>query len=58
MIDEESKINYRTRLCASVKCIRFLLKQGLSFRGNDESESSINRGNYIELLKFLATNNE
>ncbi|WVZ55239.1 hypothetical protein U9M48_005925 [Paspalum notatum var. saurae] len=31
---------------------------GLSFRGHDESEESSNRGNFIELLKFLAVNSE
>ncbi|KAJ1703417.1 hypothetical protein LUZ63_003196 [Rhynchospora breviuscula] len=45
---------YRLRLTASVDCIRFLLKQGLAFRGHDESEYSRNRGNFIELLRFLA----
>ena len=36
----------------------FLLHQGLAFRGHDESEESSNRGNFIELLKFLAGNSE
>ncbi|XP_066324611.1 uncharacterized protein [Miscanthus floridulus] len=31
---------------------------GLAFRGHDESEESSNRGNFIELLKFLAGNSE
>ncbi|XP_066354606.1 uncharacterized protein [Miscanthus floridulus] len=31
---------------------------GLAFRGNDESEESSNRGNFIELLKFLAGNSD
>jgi hypothetical protein len=34
------------------------LHQKLSFRGHDESEESSNRGNFIEILKFLAANNE
>jgi hypothetical protein len=29
----------------------------LSFHGHNESEESSNRGNFIELLKWLATNN-
>uniref|UniRef100_A0A7N0TDF6 TTF-type domain-containing protein n=1 Tax=Kalanchoe fedtschenkoi TaxID=63787 RepID=A0A7N0TDF6_KALFE len=49
---------YRTRLLASIDCVRFLLCQGLSFRGHDESESSSNKGNFLELLKFLADHNE
>ena len=36
----------------------FLLHQGLAFRGHDESQESSNRGNFIELLKFLAANSE
>ena len=36
----------------------FLAKQELSFRGNDESTSSCNRGNYIELLDVIAEKDE
>jgi hypothetical protein len=38
--------------------LRYLLNQGLAFRGHDESEESSNRGNFIELLKWLAENNK
>ncbi|XP_019155155.1 PREDICTED: uncharacterized protein LOC109152027 [Ipomoea nil] len=55
---EQSKQDYRVRLPSSVKCIQLLLRQGLAFRGNDESYDSLNRGNILELLKFLADNNE
>jgi len=48
---------YRLRLNASVDCIRFLLRQGLSFRGHDETKYSKNRGNFLELLRFLADHN-
>ena len=34
------------------------MRQGLAFRGHDESEESSNRGNFIELLKFLAGNSD
>jgi hypothetical protein len=30
------------------------LKQGLAFRGHDESEDSFNNGNFLELLNHLA----
>uniref|UniRef100_A0A7N0TC16 DUF4371 domain-containing protein n=1 Tax=Kalanchoe fedtschenkoi TaxID=63787 RepID=A0A7N0TC16_KALFE len=50
--------DYCTRLLASIDCVRFLLCQGLSFRGHDESESSSNKGNFLKLLKFLANHNE
>ena len=49
---------YKKRLTYSLRCIKFLLNQGLAFRGHDESEESSNRGNFIELLKFLAENSE
>ena len=44
---------YHIRLNASLTCLRFLLGQGLAFRGHDESEESYSRGNFIELLKWL-----
>ena len=34
----------------------FLAKQELAFRGNNESENSINRGNYVELIYAFAEN--
>ncbi|KAI5354769.1 hypothetical protein L3X38_007664 [Prunus dulcis] len=49
---------YRTCLNASLKCTRYLLRQGLSFRGHDESAQSSNKGNYLELLQFLADHDE
>jgi len=54
----KSQSDYRTRLNASIECARFLLHQGLSFRGHDECECSSNQGNYLELLHFLSINNE
>jgi hypothetical protein len=55
---DQQKMKYRTRLNASVDCIRFLLQQGLAFRGHDESKNSSNQGNFCELLQFLAKHNE
>ena len=55
--DEEKKL-YKIRLTYSLRCIKFLLHQGLAFRGHDESQESSNRGNFIELLKFLAATSE
>ena len=43
---------------ASINCIHFLLHQGLSFGGHDESEKSSNQGNFLKLLKWFATHNE
>ena len=55
---EEARMAYRTCLNASIDCTKFLLRQGLSFRGHDESDISNNRGNYLELLQFLADHDE
>ncbi|XP_057763641.1 uncharacterized protein LOC130984957 isoform X1 [Salvia miltiorrhiza] len=54
----EVNIAYRARLTASLDVTRFLLKQGLSFRGHDESNSSSNRGDCLclpqQLRNFIA----
>jgi hypothetical protein len=55
---DQARIEYRTRLNASIDCIRFLLRQGLAFCGRDESKDSSNQGNFFELLRFLADHNE
>ena len=54
----ELKVQLLCSLSASIDCIRFLLCQSLSFRGHDESNTSNNRGNFIELLQFLADHND
>ena len=55
--DEDRRL-YKIRLTYTLRCIKFLLHQGMAFRGHDESEESSNRGNFIELLKFLVANSE
>ncbi|XP_008231297.1 PREDICTED: uncharacterized protein LOC103330486 [Prunus mume] len=55
---DQAHIDYSICLTASLACLRFLLKQGLPFRGHDESDTSNNRGNYLELLQFLADHDE
>ncbi|KAJ4436397.1 hypothetical protein ANN_19029 [Periplaneta americana] len=37
-----------------INAVCFLGKQELAFRGHDETENSVNRGNYVELLKYTA----
>ncbi|XP_074290104.1 uncharacterized protein LOC141616842 [Silene latifolia] len=54
----QTKNLYKSRLLYSLQCLRYLLKQGLAFRGHKESENSSNRGNFLELLKWLAEKNE
>ncbi|XP_025631210.1 uncharacterized protein [Arachis hypogaea] len=48
----------RIRLGASIDCIRWLTFQGCAYKGHDESQSSSNRGNFLEILKILGSYNE
>jgi hypothetical protein len=57
-VGNEEKRLYKIHLTYSLRCLKFLLNQGLAFHGHDESEESRNRGNFLELLKWLASNNE
>jgi hypothetical protein len=57
-VTNEEKRLYKIRLTYSLRCLRFLLNQGLAFHGHDESEESRNRENFLELLKWLASNYE
>jgi hypothetical protein len=54
----EFKAKYLARLKWSLQVARFLLRQGLAFRGHDESLDSLNKGNFRELLSWLAGNFE
>jgi hypothetical protein len=44
---KKSKIEYQTRLIASIDIARLLLTLGFPFRGHDESESSLRKGNFL-----------
>ena len=55
---KQSEELYQTRLTSTLRCSRYLLKQGVAFRGHDESSSSLNKGNLRELIDFLKDNNE
>jgi hypothetical protein len=50
-VGSEEKRLYKICLTYSLRCLRFLLNQGLAFCGHDEIEESMNRGNFLELLK-------
>ena len=54
----QDKIEYQTQLNAIVDCIRFLLHRGLAFRGHDEFDNLSDKGNFLELLQFLANHND
>ena len=43
---------------SSVDCVKFIVRQGLAFRGHDESKNSCNQRNFLELLKFLVDHYE
>ncbi|XP_031503870.1 uncharacterized protein LOC116266698 [Nymphaea colorata] len=55
MIEKQSSKlvhNNRLRLKASVDVVRWLTFQACTFRGHDESSSSMNQGNFIEFIKL------
>jgi hypothetical protein len=54
----EFKARYLACLTLSLKCIRYLLDQGLVFRGHDEGNNSQDQVNFKELLAWLAGNFE
>ncbi|KAL5545449.1 hypothetical protein UlMin_005136 [Ulmus minor] len=55
---KQAKKEYRIHLKASVDCVRFLLQQGLAFRRHDESNNSLNQGNFLEFLQFASSLND
>ncbi|XP_042465839.1 zinc finger MYM-type protein 1-like [Zingiber officinale] len=54
----EMEVAYRTRLTVTLDVTRFLLKQGLPFRGHDESLNSSNKGNFLELIEWYTQRND
>ncbi|KAI3516753.1 hypothetical protein L1887_15762 [Cichorium endivia] len=50
---ESAKKDYRIRLNASVEVCRHLLNSALPFRGHDESETSLHRGQFLETIKLV-----
>ena len=57
-ISTQEKVMYLSRLTFSLQCLKLLLRQGLPCRGHDETKSSLNKGNFLELLSWLADNFE
>ncbi|XP_016173902.1 zinc finger MYM-type protein 1-like [Arachis ipaensis] len=55
---DETITNNRLRLKTSINAIRWLAFQACAFRGDDESLGSLNRENFIELIKLLASCNQ
>lgn len=48
--------NNRYILSSMIDSTCFLAQQELAFRGHDESDSSVNRGNYVELIYLMVKN--
>ncbi|XP_060959259.1 uncharacterized protein LOC115723776 [Cannabis sativa] len=48
----------RLRLKTSIEGIMWLAFQACPFRGHNESKTSINRGNFLELLSFITSYND
>ncbi|XP_028066370.1 zinc finger MYM-type protein 1-like [Camellia sinensis] len=55
---KEEILKNRMRVKATIETIQVLAPRGLGFRGHDESLTSLNQGNLIELLKFKARGND
>lgn len=47
----------RLRLKASIDAVKYLTFQACPLRGHDESPNSINRGNFLQMVKVLASYN-
>lgn len=49
---KKKEVEHKGRLTIILAVIRFLLLQALAFRGHDESSSSSNKGNFLEMLQW------
>ncbi|XP_071712423.1 uncharacterized protein [Rutidosis leptorrhynchoides] len=56
--DDIVKTENRIRLGATVYACRYCLKCALPFRGHDETEASLFKGNFLELLDLIISQNE
>ncbi|XP_028052794.1 zinc finger MYM-type protein 1-like [Camellia sinensis] len=54
----EQIVDNRLRLKVSIDTIRLLAFQGCAFRGRDERLNSINRGNFLQIVKLLGSYND
>jgi hypothetical protein len=52
--NKEEKERNREVLSPIAEVVRFLARQNMSFRGHREEENGDNRGNFLELVNFLA----
>ncbi|WVZ83158.1 hypothetical protein U9M48_030331 [Paspalum notatum var. saurae] len=49
---KDEKKKYKTRVEASLAIVSYIALQGELFRGHDESETSLNKGNFLEFLDW------
>ncbi|XP_075524544.1 uncharacterized protein LOC142556945 [Primulina tabacum] len=54
----EEKQKNRLRLAATIESIRWLILKACTFREHDESPSSNNHGNFIEMINFIGKMNK
>src|ERR1051325_10765578 len=55
---KESEELYKIRLTCAVDCSRYLIEQGMAFRGHDESSISLNKGNFREMVDWVKAKDE
>ena len=56
--EEDEKVKYETRLDTAVSIVSYIALQGEPFCGHDESETSLNKGNFLEFLDWYKLRNE
>ncbi|XP_023758876.1 uncharacterized protein LOC111907339 [Lactuca sativa] len=56
--NEEQILKNRLRLKASIDTVRWLTFQACALQGHDESPNSKNHGNFLQLLKLIASYND
>lgn len=54
MTSYQVKHKYTFLLTSSIDVVRLLINQGITFGGHDESESSLDNGNFLEILSWYA----
>ncbi|XP_025828735.1 zinc finger MYM-type protein 1-like [Panicum hallii] len=55
---KEAQKKYETRVDTSLAIVSYIALQGEPFRGHDESETSLNKGNFLEFLDWYKLRNE
>ncbi|WVZ66717.1 hypothetical protein U9M48_015903 [Paspalum notatum var. saurae] len=55
---KSSEILYEVRLTVALDVTNFLISQGHAFHGHDESASSLNKGNFLEMIDWYKKKDE